>query len=48
MGKKRCKLSQEEYAEEICNVENFVCKKCNRMAKKAKSLCDSKKSKKKD
>ncbi len=45
MGNKRCKLSPKEYAEKVCNSENFVCKKCNRVAKKAKSLCDAKKKK---
>jgi len=43
MGKKRCKLSPEEYAEKVCNSVNFVCKKCNRMASKANKLCNPKK-----
>jgi len=45
MAKKRCKLSPEEYAEKICNAGNFVCRKCNRVAKNAKRLCDAKKKK---
>jgi hypothetical protein len=39
MSKKRCKLSPKEYAEKICNKEQFVCPKCNRVAKSAKKLC---------
>ena len=39
MGKKRCKLSPKEYAEKICNKEQFICPKCNRVARSAKKLC---------
>jgi hypothetical protein len=43
MGRKRCKLSPKEYAEKVCNKEQFVCPKCNRVAKSAKKLCKAKK-----
>jgi hypothetical protein len=43
MGKKRCKLSPDEYAVKVCKTEDFICKKCNRVAKKTKKLCKPKK-----
>ncbi len=47
MGKKRCKLSKTEYAEKQCKGgERYVCKKCSRVARKVKKLCDAKKIKK--
>jgi len=39
MGRKRCKLSPKEYADKVCNKEEFVCPKCNRVAKNANKLC---------
>ncbi|MFA8434794.1 MAG: hypothetical protein ACEPOZ_09795 [Marinifilaceae bacterium] len=43
MGKKRCKLTNEEYDAKACKGGDFVCKKCKRIAKKVKRLCDPKK-----
>ncbi len=43
MGKKRCKLSETEYADKLCKGGGkYVCKKCARVAKKVKRLCDAK------
>lgn len=43
MGQKRCKLSKTEYADKLCKGgERDVCKKCARIAKNVKRLCDAK------
>jgi len=43
MGKKRCKLSKSEYADKLCKGgEKYVCKKCARVAKNVKRLCEAK------
>lgn len=40
MGVKRCKLSKLEYAAKECKGGDYVCRKCQRIAKKVKRLCE--------
>ena len=45
MGRKRCKLSKNEYEQKDHSKDIFVCSKCGRSAKNKNKLCKPEKSK---
>ena len=39
MGKKRCKLSDKQYADKMPSKAKYECKKCGRLSKKDENVC---------